>query len=132
MSVENSAPKRVVRTIWGVAGAFAGVVATIFGAGVYYQTLTTELTAYIKKIEANERAIQSLSTQLGIAQRSVATLAAFQADLMRGHVEVSSGTSSGCPAGSFMQGIHPSSQSGGEHGQIYAITVECRKFGVNP
>jgi hypothetical protein len=128
MSVQNAAPERPafsIQTFSAIIGAVVGVIATIFGAGVYYQNLTTKLNDYVNKIDANERAIQSLTNQL-------TTIATFKADLVRGHVDPAQPDPSNmvCPQGSFVQGIGAASQSGGEHGQIYAVNVVCRRFGT--
>jgi hypothetical protein len=48
----------VIPTITGIIGAVVGVAAAIFGAGIYYAQLKTQLDEYVRKIDANEIAIQ--------------------------------------------------------------------------
>ncbi|KJC53549.1 hypothetical protein [Bradyrhizobium sp. LTSP857] len=129
MTMQNAAPEKSsgpsIQAIWGILGALAGIVTTIFAAGIYYQSMTARLNDYIKKIDANEAAILSLKNEL-------AAIVTFKADLIRGHVDPASPDSSNmlCPQGSYVQGIGAASQSGGEHGQIYAVNVVCRRFGT--
>lgn len=131
MTIQNAAPDKPglsLRTIWGVLGAIAGVAATIFSAGVYYQSLTTKLNDYVGKIDANERAIQSLTTELAAVKNSIAAAGALLSNLAHGQVAVAQPNGTLCPPGSYVQGIHALSASGGEHGMVYQVDVECRKF----
>jgi hypothetical protein len=135
MSVKDAAPVRSnlsLQTIAGALGAVAGIVTTIFGAGIYYESLTVKMNDYINKIETNEKALQALSADLAAAKGSIATLTSFNASLVRGQGDKATPNGTLCPGGSYLEGIHALSSSGGEHGIIYAITLECRKFVAAP
>jgi hypothetical protein len=126
--VNVSKPTLGLQTIAGAIGAIVGVLTTVFGAGIYYQSLASKMNDYMNKIDTNEKVLQATNSDLLAVKSSVSTLASFNSDLARGRVDVIPPDGTLCPAGSYVQGIHAFSQSGGEHGQVYAVTVECRKF----
>ena len=132
--VTDEKPKSIsLQTVSAILGAIVGVITAIFGAGIYYEHLRQTLSEYVQKVDDNEKAIQSLQTQLTNARTSIAALTTFNTSLLRNEERLTPTAKDGlgCDKGQYLAGLRFFSESGLEHGAIYNIEMNCRRFSTD-